>query len=98
MAGHRLRYVPKARVYHPVTSERMTFEYVRSGYQIQGKECIRVLRAVGRPMPVIAGLKRSIDKHELGWLKRRLYGENRSLRRSLRGEFYKRILEELMIS
>ncbi len=98
MAGHRLRYVPTARVYHPVTSERMTLEYVRCGYQIQGKECIRVLRAVGRPMPAIAKLKRSIDRHELGWLKRWLYGENRSLRRSLRGEFYKRILEERTIS
>lgn len=98
MAGGRLRYVPTARVYHPVTHQRMTIEYVRSGFQSQGKECIRVLQAVGRPLPAIAKLRRSIGRHELGWFKRTLYGENRSLRRSLRGEFLKRVLEERTIS
>ena len=94
MAGRRLRYVPTARVYHPVSPERMTVEYVRGGFQIQGMECIRILRAIGRPLPTVGKLKRSIDKHELNWFKRTIYGEDRTLRRSLRGEFLKRVLEE----
>ncbi len=94
MAGHRLRYIPTARVYHPVTSDRMTLDYVRSGYRIQAKECMRVLQAAGRPLPNIVRLKRSIARHDLGWLKRAIYGENRTLRRSLKSEFLRHFLEE----
>lgn len=94
MAGRRLRYIPTARVYHPVSSERMTVDYVRDGFRIQGMECIRVLRAIGRPLPTVTRLKRGIVKHELNWFKRAIYGADRSLRRRLRGEFLKRVLEE----
>lgn len=94
MAGHRLRYVPTARVYHPVTSDRMTLEYVRTGYKIQAKECMRVLQAAGRPLPNVVQLKRSIARHDPGWLKRAFYGQNRTLRRSLKSEFMRNYLEE----
>lgn len=94
MAGGRLRYIPTARVYHPVTRERMTLEYVRSGFQIQGREYIRILQAVDRPLPPVANLKRRIGRNKLGWVKRTFYGEDRSLRKSLRGEYLKNLLEE----
>jgi len=48
-SGRSILYCPKAEVYHPVTPERMTFEYVRHGYFLRGVENVRIRHALGLP-------------------------------------------------
>jgi glycosyltransferase involved in cell wall biosynthesis len=94
MSGRRLVYVPGARVHHPVEPERMTLEYVRDGYKAQGKEYVRILRAVGRPLPSERRLRRAIHKHDYGWLRSLLAGPSRKLRRDLKRDFLITLLAE----
>lgn len=47
-AGGRVVYAPRAKVYHPVTPERMTEEAVLAAFEAQGKEYARVLGCLGR--------------------------------------------------
>ncbi len=86
-AGLAIRYVPRARIYHPVSPQRMEIEYVREGHRIQGIEYPRICRAVGMPLEDPDRQERHARRTRGGPLRRWLRGADRQLRRSLRAEF-----------
>jgi GT2 family glycosyltransferase len=97
-AGHRLLYVPEARVYHPVIPERMTLEYVRYRYHAQGRAAARMNRILGDPPADVDRLRRKIRGKRVGPLRRLLLGRRRAIRREMRGALYAGELEETLAS
>ena len=94
-AGYRLRYVPGARVYHPVDPERMSFEYVREGFRIQGREMIRMLRTLGLSLPRRRVLERVLRRKRRSILLRPFMNRQRRLRRQLQCEFMRSMVDVL---
>jgi hypothetical protein len=74
-ARHRIRYEPKARLFHPVDPDRTTLSFVRKRYEVAGWEWIEMERAVGASMPKRSFLARRVRK--LRWWKRLIYSSSR---------------------
>jgi len=93
--GHRLRYVADARVYHPVAPQRMSKDYVRLGYQMQGVEYARICRYVGIPLSRQRLEYRLRRRQRRFALKRLFLGADRRCRQEFRLEFMRSLLGEL---
>lgn len=87
-AGHRMLYVPEARVYHPVIPERLTLEYVRGRYRNHGRATAILREFLGDPPADVEHLKRKVKAKRVGPIRRLLLGKGRAVRRELRGELY----------
>jgi len=94
-SGCRLRYVPCARVYHPVDPERMRLEYVERGHYLQGIEWVRICRLAGLPMPMRSELRRRMQRLHGNALTRCVWNRDRRIRRRLRQKFVQGVLDEL---
>lgn len=97
-AGHTLRYVPAARVHHPVRPERMTLAWVRDRHRTLGRETVRLRRALGDAVPDAATLREHIRTCEGRGLRRRLRKRRHRFRRALRRLSLEGELEEVLAS
>ncbi|MFV1959403.1 MAG: glycosyltransferase family 2 protein, partial [Planctomycetota bacterium] len=94
-AGHRLRYVPGARVYHPVAPERMAWEFVMHRHRMLGRETVIMSRELGEEVPTAARLRRELRRSWGGPLRRLVRPRHRKRRRALRRAMYEGALEEV---
>ena len=90
--GHRLLHVPAARVYHPVTPERMTVEYAREGYAWLAEETILLHELFGVPLPAQAVVARSLRRARRR-ASSRFASQARRLRHDLRAQYLQRQLQ-----
>lgn len=97
-AGHRLRYVPEARVWHPVAPERMTYEDVCARHRALGRETIRMQRALGDEVPSVEELRAHIASCAGFRLRRVFRRRNHKMRRELRRLTLEGQLEEVLAS
>ncbi len=95
-AGHRLRYVPAARVYHPVARERMTWSFVRDRHHALGREVFLLLRELGDAEPGPAQLRRKVRRMRRASLRNLARSRRRRLRRTLRLATIEGALEECL--
>ena len=86
-ANHRIVYVPDARVYHPVEPERLTLEFVRSGYGVQGLEYQRLSRHLGIAPETPKVIHYMARRTRGMWLKRRTRSRDRQIRRDLQATY-----------
>ena len=94
LAGGRVCYEPRARVYHPVDQARMTVDYALMGHRINAIEYVRVMRILGLSLPTRANIEETIERARLGALDRLFSSADRVLRRHMRSEYYKALLVE----
>lgn len=93
-AGFRIQYRPDAVMEHPVAAERLTLDYARRGYFINGVEEIRIRRLLGLPLPAEELLLARLHKRRLRpW--RRLTDPGGWARRQLRARMAQGMLREL---
>ena len=95
-SGHRLRYVPAARVYHPVPPERMTLEWVRRRHRVLGRETVLLQRALGDEVPDPDRLREHIRTCEGRGPRRLLRRPRHAFRRELRRISLEGALEEVL--
>ena len=95
-AGHRLRYVPGARVHHPVHPDRMTLDWVRRRHRTLGRETVLLQRALGDEVPDADTLREHIRTCEGHGLRRLLRKPRHKFRRELRRISLEGSLEEVL--
>ena len=98
LEGKRLEYRPEPVVYHPVTHDRMTMEYVWQGYFIQGVEIVRLRRIFGMPVKSSSKLRLILFRQRVRifWATLRLRLKRR-LRSRLRCQFLRGMLHEIAV-
>jgi len=94
--GHHLRYVPAARVHHPVAPDRLRLEWVRHRYHVLGRETVLLQRALGDPVPTPDELREDIRTCEGRGLRRRVRKPLHAFRRHLRRLTLEGMLEEVL--
>ncbi len=95
--GGRIRYEPSAIVDHPVTSDRMTKEYVVEGFRRQGLEMGTILQILGRTVERPNRWRRTAGRRDLPAWVQRLWGPYRTLKRRIRREFASAVLASLSL-
>ena len=93
-AGYRLRYVPGARVRHPIERERTEMKSVLRAYRMQGIEAVRLRRVFGESLEAPEALRRKIREHGRHDLLLRLVAPSKAVRHRLRRELYRGMLAE----
>jgi hypothetical protein len=93
-AGHQIRYVARAVVYHPVDEGRMTLAYAREGFEMQGVENARIHHLTGVPHRSVSDLERRARGLEGGSIKAFFRGRDRQLARELRGAYLRSMAAE----
>ena len=96
--GGRLRYVPAARVHHPVLPQRMTRAWVEHRHRVLGRETVELKRALGEDVHEPETLRDHIRTCEGRGLRRLLRHPRHQYRRYLRRRMLEGMLEEVQRS
>lgn len=94
--GHRLRYVPAARVHHPVHPDRMTLDWLERRHRTLGRETVLIQRALGEEVPDADLLREHIRTCEGRGLRKLLRKPRHKFRRRLRRISLEGSLEEVL--
>lgn len=94
--GHRLRYVPAARVHHPVCPDRMTLDWLKRRHRTLGRETMLIQRALGEDVPDADLLREHIRTCEGRGLRKLLRQPRHKFRRTLRRLSLEGSLEEVL--
>lgn len=58
--GYRIRYIPGARVEHPISPERSRLDVVREAHYVRGRERVMLARKLSLPLPARGNLWRKM--------------------------------------